>query len=376
MKKLSLLFLISAFFTTAKAQEMQYGIKDTFNYTPVKGLVEYYKYVDTAEMKIVEGKPDDAVQYYMKAFQYKKMPFSIDENRALVLTSKSKPDTNLIRFCMIKDFKYKNYYDNSDSLVNNLKPYFPTLDPNFFNRMKFILDTVKRENVLYKEVKEAVDSMHEADQEARMQNDNTKMEIIDSLNLKRLMELYKKYGNITDYNTDRNTLEFIRIILYHNHQVEKMHIWYSTMLKQVMNGSYPARLFIELMTDYYRDEHNNENVFGFCQGLALVDKYVIMKLAPSKEKKINNLRAKLMVEPYMNQQKKLVWEFYHPHYEYNSFYFYVFKMIFSPMDACTPEEIAQNKIVQENKINELKEKYGKNLIIIDKKPENYDFNKQ
>ncbi len=373
MKKAGLLLILSAFCTLANAQEMQYGIKDTFNYTPIKGLVEYYKYVDTAEMKVVEGKPDESVSYYLKAFQYKEVPFSIDINRALTLTLKSKPDTNLIILCMIKTYKYNNYFDNPDSLIYNWRKNFSTIDSSFFKRMKFVLDTVKRLNVEYKEVIEAVDSMSKADREARIPIDYAKMKRVDTLNLNRLMKLYKKYGNITENNSSFNTLTYINMILFHNHQVNRIPIWYQTMLNQVMNGSYPARLFMDLMTDYYHDEYDKEGVFGHYQGIALVDKYVITKLTPSEEKKVNQLRAKFMIEPYMDEQKKLVWEFYHPHYEYNQFYFYIFHMIFDPIEVSTPEEIKKDKVIQDKKINELKAKFGKNVLIIDKEPTNYDF---
>jgi hypothetical protein len=250
---------------------------------------------------------------------------------------------------MISGYKYKNYYDNPDSLINDWQKSFFVIDSGFFKRMKFILDTVKRFNVEYKEVIETVDSMFKADQAARMPTDYAKIRIVDSLNLNRLMELYKKYGNINENNSNLNTLQHINLILYHNHQIRKMHIWYPTILNQVMNGSYPARQFIDLMTDYYRDEYGKEGVFGFCQGLALADKYVITKLNSSEEKKVNQLRAKLMIEPYMDEQKKLVWEFYHPHYEYNLFYFYPLNMIFDPIEVCTPEEITKIKRCRKRK---------------------------
>ena len=345
-----------------KCPEIEYGIYDTVQIRPIEGLKEYYNYVNQAELEFINSNPKKAADLYMKAFTYKENPFVMDKTRAFSIVLNSSSDTNLIKNCIIRNWR-TFYVDSVPAYITFLKNQYQNIDSGFLYSLIPILDTTSKFNSRNEKLEAEINTMIENDQLVRIEKplNRKKMGITDSLNFFHLMRLYKKYGSITESNAGVNSMHSISTILFHNHK--RINIWYPVMLEQVLKGNYSNKLFVDILTDYYRDIHDNPDKFAYYQGKSLLTKYVVIKLPKEEEKEVNRIRKYLFLEPYQDQEKKKIWSFFNKNDINHEFHFYPLDMHAPPIEFIQESEMDFYLQKESNDINELQKEYGDKLLI-------------
>jgi hypothetical protein len=373
MKKtvLFLAIIFSVYLQTA-AQTPKYGIDDNISILPAKGLVEYYAYVDTAEMYIVDDNKELAALYYLKAFKHKAFPFIHDLNRAWYIAHETK-DTNLLK--MVYEIDYQTTNLNPTEYINSIIRYDETIDTNFLYNLIPNLESISKikanNNICC-----ILDSLVKVDQKVRGFENGVKvtdsinydnLALIDSLNFYALMNLYDKYSYISFMNTQGDEkcrcsyISDISSLLIHN--TSRVNIWYPIMLEQVYKGYFPGKELVNILSRYlYKDSV----YFATRQGKALLDKYVIVKLSKEEEIKANNLRKRFFMESYLDTEMKKLWIF-KQNFANPIFFFSPLKFEFPSIEMLSEEKIKEYKVQQDEFISILKEKHGsENIIIFEK----------
>lgn len=354
------------------AQEVKYGINDTLYFEPTEGLKEYYLYVDTAEMKIVEDNYELAALYYLEAFKHKAFPFIYDLNRAWHIAHETK-DTNLLK--MVYEIDYQTTNLNPTEYINSIIRYDETIDTNFLHNLIPNLESISKikanNNICC-----ILDSLVKVDQKVRGFENGVKvtdsinydnLALVDSLNFYALMNLYDKYSYVSFMNTQGDEkcscsyISDISLLLIHN--TSRINIWYPIMLEQVYKGYFPGKELVNILSRYlYKDSV----YFATRQGKALLNKYVIVKLSKEEEIKANNLRKRFFMESYLDTEMKKLWIF-KQNFANPIFFFSPLKFEFPSIEMLSEEKIKEYRVQQDEFISILKEKHGsENIIIFEK----------
>jgi hypothetical protein len=356
----------------SRAQEVKYGINDTLYFEPTEGLKEYYLYVDTAEMKIVEDNYELAALYYLEAFKHKAFPFIDDLNRAWHIAHETK-DTNLLK--MVYEIDYQTTNLNPTEYINSIIRYYETIDTNFLHNLIPNLESISKikanNNICC-----ILDSLVKVDQKVRGFENGVKvtdsinydnLALVDSLNFYALMNLYDKYSHISFMNTQGDEkcscsyISDISSLLIHN--TSRINIWYPIMLEQVYKGYFPGKELVNILSRY---RYKDSVYFATRQGKALLDKYVIVKLSKEEEIKANNLRKRFFMESYLDTEMKKLWIF-KQNFANPIFFFSPLKFEFPPIKMLSEEKIKEYRVQQDEFISILKEKHGsENIIIFEK----------
>ncbi len=365
MKKTVLfLTIILSIYLQTSAQTPKYGIDDNISISPAKGLVEYYAYVDTAEMYIVNDNKELAAQYYLKAFTYKKQPFSYDFSNALNIALET-TDTVLLKSLFLLNLPYVSI--DSETYISNLTTSLPQIPASFFQQFKPILDTIQTKTKS-NEIIHILDSLGRDDQYDRTppRSVNEETQKRDSLRLNCLLELYDKYQYISEENCPSQSssgwyyANLIQLILVHN--PDQIDLWYPIMLQQVYLGYFPNKYFVSILENYYYKTNNDFFCFNFSYSYTLPNYHIIIKLDSLEENRLNNIRKRFFLEPHFDEQKKRIWHF--KERTNYSFYNILSSGKYIPKDN---KKAGIQQIGEEDYIRSFIDKYGENKLIIHEK---------
>jgi hypothetical protein len=365
MKKTVLfLTIILSIYLQTSAQTPKYGIDDNISISHAKGLIEYYAYVDTAEMYIVDDNKELAAQYYLKAFTFKKHPFSYDFSNAFRIAIETK-DTILLKQLII--INIADVTIDKESYISNLTTSLPQIPPSFFQQLKPILDTIQTKTKSNKII-HILDSLVKEDQYERTppKTVNEETQKRDSLRLNSLLELYDKYQYISEENCPSHSsrgmyyADLIQLILVHN--PNQIDIWYPIMLQQVYLGYFPNKYFVSILENYYFKANNDFFCFSFWYSYTLPNYHIIIKLDSLEENHLNNTRKRFFLEPHLDEQKKRIWNFKEK--TNYSFYNILSSGKYIPKDN---KKAGIQQIGEEDYIRSFIDKYGENKLIIHEK---------
>jgi hypothetical protein len=205
----------------------------------------YYRYTNKAELAICGSKPDEACRLYKKAFQYLEFPFTMDVKNAFrVCYSCNEPVEELTAFVSQLKKKGDSITDLVDTTDRDYR-YYALLD--FQGNVK---------STVIPELAEAINSLQQADQNARKAcpayQEHCVHEVmrIDSLNMLRLVGLFRKYGTIIEENAGSHSLWAIEILQQHSNQWLNYHLR-ENLKQQMLAGTFDARRF-----SFIEDIHN------------------------------------------------------------------------------------------------------------------------
>ncbi len=366
MKK-TVLFLAIIFSVSLQtsAQTTKYGIDDKISLSPAKGLVEYYAYVDTAEMYIVDDNKELAAQYYLKAFTCKKQPFSYDFSNAFRIAIETK-DTILLKQLII--INIADLTIDKETYISNLTTSLPQIPPSFFQQLKPILDTIQTKTKS-NEIIHILDSLVKEDQYERTPPKTVNEETLkrDSLRLNSLLELYDKYQYISEENCPSHSsrgmyyADLIQLILVHN--PEQIDIWYPIMLQQVYLGYFPNKYFVSILKNYYLKTNIDFYHSTFSYSYTLPNYHIIRKLDSLEESHLNNMHKRFFLEPYLDQEKKKTWQFR----EEKTYRFYIMNLKGQDVVFNQKGEVEIQEVDEDEFLKSLINKYGEDKLIIHKK---------
>ena len=355
--------LILSIFVNLIFSQSYLPILDTSLIKPTKGVKEYYENVRLAENAIVKNDTILAINYYMEAFKYKR-PFMRDYLNAKFLYS-SKPIVDSIILLKLYQISRSNSEidRNYDEYIDKLVQERPELNTTF-------IKSWKRERTIQKfpinikldtNLRNEIIGMFELEQKLRLSG--KKFTDIDSSNLYKIINLYKKYDDISE-QTIGDAMEWINLMLFHASRY-KMPEWIPIIGNQVMKGNFPNKWYARLIDSYIKwnvSPEKNASYFYYDSGYPLYSKYLLLKESDMLFlENVNKRRFKFFMDSWEEQQQKQLWNFRHQfRISFYSFFNYVISA--SPND--TPIQIELGEKKQTDFINDFKLKNGENSFII------------
>jgi hypothetical protein len=161
--------------------------------------------------------------------------------------------------------------------------------------------------------------------------------------------------------------DLIQLILVHN--PKQIDIWYPIMLKQVYLGYFPNKYLFSILENYYNKinyNKKNKHIYSFgssSYSYTLNNNHIIVKLDSLEESRLNKVRKHFFLEPYLDEEKKKIWQFQ----EETNYRFYMLNCNGMEIVINENNEFEIQVIDDEEYIQSLIKKYGENNIIIYKK---------
>ena len=352
------------------------NIIPAFNNTalmPAKGVKEYYENIRLAENSIVKKDTTQAIRYYVQAFDHKSA-FFYDYINAWRLYNKKPIIDSLVLLSLYKQRRLRygadfNLEESFDRLIKE-NPQLNTSFLQYWRKNKTIQSfpfNNKLDTILIKQIK----AMVKAEQDPRMHRG--KFTNIDSANLYQIVELYKKYGDITEQMVGMEGLQNIDIMLLHISRY-KLPQWIPIITDQVLKGNYSNKWYAEKIDSYIQNNISYEKestCFYYNGGFPLLNKYLLLKEA-NKEfiEKVNERRAKFFLDSYQEQQSKQLWTFRNG----PDLFIYQFFSYGGVFPGATQKDIDQAQKEQDKFIVDFGLKHGNDFLIFNKEDDKYEIN--
>ena len=280
----------------------------------------YYQLVNKAELEICNKNYSKAFAIYEKAFTKLEHPFYTDVKNAFVCGYyANKPEKKLKRYAAILTNKSNGFKDLIDSADRDERYY----------RIKEFAE--KTEITLDQYLVKTIDSLRKEDQKARKKCVAYKPECVadvqkaDSTNRLMLVSLFEKYGDLTEENAGSKAMNTFWLLGIHN-QAWCMDPFHEFLKKQVMNGTFDARIFTKK-----EDKKNNQpqcKYVKFNYGLGRFQIYdsvlFIDNLDNKNKQQIDSARKSVFLESMDELMVKTLFVFNHPEFKMgaeHSFYF-------------------------------------------------------
>jgi hypothetical protein len=311
-----------------------------------KNVKKYYEYVNKAELAICKSKYQAASKYYEKAFKYHK-PF----RRDLALSFK---------------INYK-YIENYELAIQN----FIILAQTGIDDLTEIIDDTIKYQVMWKYIKNIVDTtkltlnmdlvssintMRHDDQSVRLasyDNDTLRSQAIyrtDSVNYKKILEIYEKYSSINEYTA--KTVTPLYFILLHNSRYgyDPKEIWF----EEVKKGNIDARTYMELEDQCKTaiidkmEGINNDPIYGTNYNFIFAINNTLFIFEPENINEIEKNRNEIYISETWNDYIKKVKYIYFK--QNQDFHFLSYKTIIDY--SMTSEELIEKlkKEIDENQV--------------------------
>lgn len=293
-------------------------------------LNEYYKYIDSAELKIVENNFSKALQYYYKANKIRPM-FGVDLKNAAIAAAKIDNLDDVLYFS--KKLLEKGYdIENFNTPKSNLNKYY--------KEIKNHCQSIKILSSIIPEYRDILISMVNADQKFlnTKENRNLFKDSIDAIfaaNAKKLLSLIAVYGFPSEERVGINEEGDPAVIFIHQRGGEKNTVVnFSGVLKtavlkgecynksgallienaeakqgriynciSLMRGSYDTFIYV-----------NNPNEHFVKKDTTFFTKWGAESISDSTKNKFDERRAELFLDSVDNSYKKAVYQIQHPEF--------------------------------------------------------------
>lgn len=295
-----------------------------------RGVGSYYKWVQKGESYITQNKFDSAVFCYKKSFEFNS-PFSEDLRNAILSSYYGRKDSLDI---LLLTTKYLELQDISlDSILRlnkgaRYKLLKKLTELSYWKNIKPMLDTVQPTfNLKYFE---EVNKLFGTDQDIRTNKkynfyswdeQSLLWDIVDSLNLNRLLLINEKYGIFSEQNIGTTGFFCVYMIVFHNLKKSDTRAnnkeLYNLLLEGVKQGEIYNKTFAHLADVYLMDARNDTNhFFGkdcfYCQHTGFGNKaseYYFPNFNKIRIDKINNYRKEIFLDNYEAFVQKTGWMF-------------------------------------------------------------------
>ena len=264
---------------------------------------KYYKNINKAELLYDARQFKKSAAFYERAFN-RMSPFSRDINTYLMLYSYQHCGKEAVAL------KYAHALAQRDDLWP--KRYIG--DTVFQNKLKVIKDTTM---VLVNPfLKQAIDSLRARDQRVRKSCSNSdemnrQVAIIDSANMKNLLDLFHQYGFVNECNGGNLAVLTVELIFLHNSKTRNIDLPFHILEGAVRQGTYDARSYMHLYDDCmtWRSESGQPVSTRYGTGFEHYMAYgnTLFIYPPDDIRRINKNRASLGIgESWNDFEKKLI----------------------------------------------------------------------
>jgi hypothetical protein len=289
---------------------------------------EYYNYINSAELRIVDSDYWEALHFYDKAFQEKKIPFAKDRYNASVCAALLK--MNLRCYSELRHVLDKGY------AIANIKSkdvFYDFFKTDFGNKLIKYNQTSKKTYI--STYRETLDSLFNADQFFRNKEGKYVLYIdtirkIDRSNVDLLNKLISKYGFPSEELIGVSDSSFIpityRILIIHQQSGSQTRVFdYTDIIKNALEeGKIEAHLAAELIS-----KSSGNDLYGIYESSGLIKcvldslnsvaglssnpnanydgvKWGYLVLSPEREAEINLNRSKLGLESISDSRAKSI----------------------------------------------------------------------
>ncbi len=264
---------------------------------------QYYKNINRAELLYDARQFKKSAAFYERAFN-KMTPFSRDIDKYLLLYS--------YNHCGKEDVALK--YAHVLAQRDDLWPKRYIGDTVFQNKLKVIKDTTM---VLVNPfLKQAIDSLRARDQRVRKSCSNSdemnrQVAIIDSANMKNLLDLFQQYGFVNECNGGNLAVLTVELIFLHNSKTRNIDLPFHILEGAVRQGTYDARSYMHLYDDCmtWRSESGQPVSTRYGTGFEHYMAYgnTLFIYPPDDVRRINKNRDSLGIgETWNDFEKKLI----------------------------------------------------------------------
>ncbi len=216
-----------------------------------KNVKKYYYYINKAELAYCKENYNSSSDYFEKAFK-EMTPFSRD------------------LFCYFKLY-HKHHVGDKKTIIEQAYIlaqrdllYIESYQENseLYKILKSIKDTTKI--TIIKPLVDSLQSITDLDQSLRLNKisftdeDSQQIAIIDSINIERILSLYKEYGTINENNAGL-FYRLISLVLFHNSKTSLIELPFEFLKNEVRKGNLDARQYMSMYDECHA---NREEFYG------------------------------------------------------------------------------------------------------------------